>query len=220
MGIHRTTKAGSGAARPGTRLLQGGLLLMLAMAPAQAGPVTITFNLLPGGIPSPLTAYSESGFDVSGANVSGSYLVPGISTSFVISQSETGGTLAVTRQGGGTFELASLDAFFNGPGDGTPSVPMQVGGWLGASFVGTELLSVTTSTSASIVSAVLAGKLIDRLDIILQAERVGTTTNFRYAALDAITLNVPDSAIPEPGSLALGGLGLAGLLIFRLRRKA
>jgi hypothetical protein len=50
-------------------------------------------------------------------------------------------------------------------------------------------------------------------------ESIGIAVNFRLSGLDTVTLNAYFEVVPEPSSFVLAAMGLAGLAVYRWRRR-
>jgi hypothetical protein len=156
-------------------LLFAGALSALAAVPAQATPITITFDSLPVLV-DPLTSYQEAGFSMVGNGVRGSNLLPGSTPSIVTINSQAAGAqgdLNFVELDATTFQFTSLD--WANTGGGTSPSSVLVVGFLGAGVVGADTFTSTSSNAFSTYAAVnLAGKTIDHLTILLTNADPGT----------------------------------------------
>jgi len=90
-----------------------------------------------------------------------------------------------------------------------------LGTFFGGGTVSTQF-SFTTATSWDFF--VLPGTFTNLTSVTLTALGTSGGQNQEFA-FNNLTVNSDTSGVPEPGSMALMGMGLAGLSIWRLRRK-
>jgi hypothetical protein len=122
-----------------------------------------------------------------------------------------GGVLTVVRNDvpGGlfTFDAADIVSHFR------EDQPVMFAGFLGGALQATDVFNTGASNVyATVVSSLLAGVEIDELRVTL---RTGLGSG---EALDNLVLT-PQNVVPEPASLSLLGLGLAGMGARRWRQR-
>jgi len=202
-------------------ILSVGLLALFAAAITPAHADVITFDTAP--------LSSSSGF--TGSVVEGLYLYsvssgtldvaahgnPGqdMQGFYPASNGSQNGVLTITRTDGGTFKFGSMDVAV---------VSTAAGGGIGYSVYGTLNgayaasgggggAASTTYNYAS-WSSIDTSAVLDTVQITLQAST--TDDNHVYVAIDNVTLtNV--SPVPEPATMAVLAVGIAGLAAARRR---
>lgn len=129
------------------------------------------------------------------------------------------------REDGGSFTFKGFDAsFIAAEGAVVPSTSLilVVQGYLGSSLVAQQQFNFPSAISFAnyAMSAAFANTLLTEVDFIGYSCVVGSTTCSRsfdtaQFALDNLTMAPP---VPEPGTYALFGLGLVGVVLARRRR--
>ena len=189
--------------------------LPCAICPASVSAATIDFGSVANVDFTPGETYTEDGFTLSvlsGANW-GIFFATGNPGSGLIAGTfdriAVGDVLSITRNGGGFFTFESFD--FGAPGQSTTD---------GVDFVG-SVNGVQTEILANVFTGMnyrtgnpMFGGSINELRI------VGASQMDTGLMLDNFVLTpVESSAVPEPASLTLLGLGLASAGARRWRRR-
>ena len=175
---------------------------------AFTGPITedgFTYSKLSGGLF--VNQFGNPGKDLEGASTVGD------------------GGLKIVSATGGDFNFNSLD-FSAFDLSGTGSQTLRVEGLLGGSSIGTDQYTLANtkvfnpkySNWTTEVSSVLAGKSISELDITLNASAAGSGSLFSDN-IDNVVLTPDAAAIPEPSSLAIVAVAVAGASFIRLRQR-
>jgi hypothetical protein len=198
-------------------------------ASAMASPAfanTITFETAPlGSFSGPVT---ENGFTYS--KLSGVLLInpllvgnPGKDAEGTISG---GGVLKIVSATGSDFNFNALD-FSAFDFSGTGSQTLKVEGFLGGSSAGVDQYTLTNTKIfnpkydnwTTEFASVLAGAGLSELDITLNASITGSGLLFNES-IDNVVLTPELAAVPEPSTLTLLGVGVAGAsCIRRLQRR-
>ena len=199
-------------------------LLVVLLSPMAANADVIQFEgIAPDGFElrwdnAGISTYTEAGFDITTNDnfqaffESGTYGANGLSgaSGDALFYQNVTTLFTITETGGGLFGLASLDAggLFSGSGS------VQVTGYLsGGGTVQTLLDLVNFSVTAGVLPTFTFDGAWNDLTAV---DLLRTSGNF--IAFDNITLTRSVS-VPEPGTLALLGIGLFGMGLSRRRRK-
>lgn len=188
----------------------------------QAGATTIGFE---GVVPNtssivPVTPYTESGFTFTNLhNATGS---DGIFGSAASNSNGTATFVFCTYNNGcGTDVFVTLTAADASPFSLTS---IDAGNWQAATTAGSIDLIGHLVSGGTVTTSITAGKTWETFAIsgfhdLISVDFYGRAV---YAvAIDNLELNAtPSSNVPEPTSIALLGLGLAGLVAGRRRKKA
>lgn len=110
--------------------------------------------------------------------------------------------------GSGTFSLISVYVDHADTGD-----PIEWRAFLGAANVGTEVLPGSHPDNTTYAFSILNSLVFDRVEV----RSLGS--DFNDWELDDLEFVTQSQGVPEPTSLALLGMGVAGLGGYRLRRK-
>jgi len=133
--------------------------------------------------------------------------------------------LKIVSATGGDFNFNSLD-FSAFDLSGTGSQTLRIEGLLGGSSIGTDQYNLANtkvfnpkySNWTTEISSVLAGKSISELDITLSASAAGSGSLFSEN-IDNVVLTPDAAAVPEPSSLAIGAVAVAGASFMRFRQR-
>ena len=185
------------------------LLAAVCVAGLATGADAATILTFDGIPPSGATVglFTEAGFDL---NVAGLFAgSEGGGTELEPLCCASGGSLTVTKSGGGTFTFDAVDLqkeYF----DDAASTFLRLEGFLLGVSQGVDILSTSSSSYATFLASVLDNVAIDTLVVTGQRDVVAGIA-FDNLALDAVV------AAPEPASLFLVGSGIAALVIRRRR---
>ncbi len=196
------------------KLLAAAAVALLGLAsPSWAGPVTIDFdaNLVSGGAEA-FTSGSEDGFGLTGtaALISdlGSLVGPPFSSPNFILADGGNFLLTLVESDGSAFEFLGLDGANASSGS---SATINVLGYQGEKLVGTD--TFTAGKAQTFDASALSSLALTRVEITGSFENGPGIA----AYVDNIRLEKA-AAVPEPGTLALAGLAVAGLGLSRRRR--
>lgn len=177
--------------------------LCASAAPGPASAATIVFEIGSGNAQS--LPYEEGGFTFTDVNAESAVFGPDGPTMYGNSTGWLGfaesNTITLTPTVGGTFDLTSVLVGPSDIGAGTADVTLE-GFLFGGGSLMTTLNGLTTATTASPGWTNLTSVEFTATDDI---------------GIDDIVLNV--APVPEPGTLALCGIGLAGLAYGRRRSR-
>lgn len=154
--------------------------------------------------------------DFDGFGTNNSSLWPTNGSQHLMSWTNNGSSSGFTLTSlAGLFNIKSFD-FAGGYVDGgRPVFTLKVTGWLGGSLINSYIFQSGTdffnATSYTTLSTIFTG--IDSFKV----EAIG---NLNRASFDNFLVNTETNPVPEPVSIALLGLGLAGIRLSRWKAKA
>lgn len=201
------------------KLLAAAAVALLGIAsPSWASPVTIDFDAFSVPVFSqvPFSSGSEDGFTLTATHASLaslSLLVPGFSQpNYIVTDTTNTGNFVLTlvESDASAFEFLGLEG-----GNAGTSASLTVRGFQGATLVGTDVFNVSTSGSGFNAS-VLSGLALTKIEI--EGQFVSGLGISAFADDIRLETDATISAVPEPGTLALAGLAVAGLGLSRRRR--
>ncbi len=211
-----------------SRFLASALLAVAAFGAGVASATTVTFEDVASGIlPLPI---SSTGFQFTGAGLVGvtpdgsdcGPLCSANGSQRVLIPGSIFGAVAITmsRIDAATFALVALDGaeMFSGIAE-NDAARIDYVGYLAAMVVTSGFLTLDGINDgpggvADFQTFGISGVMVDR---IVFSGSGGTNGNNAFALDNLVTL---DNTVPEPGTLAVVGLGLVGLAAVRRRRPA
>ena len=187
--------------------INGIALGLLVLGSISANATTLTFDEFNGTGTSYVGTYESNGFRISGGNISGiGSVYDSVFATGALFDNTGGAVINLRRVDGGAFSLNSID-LTRFPGYDS-SAPINMIAY-DASDIQIDSFNFVLPNAT----------MFDTYEIgFTNVNRVSWTQAFAYHAFDNIVMD--SSSVPEPASLALLGLGLAGLGAMRRRQKS